>query len=285
MVHLIRNAVDHGIETSEDRIAAGKKAEGLVILNAFNQGDKLIIEIRDDGKGLDTQKILAKARSIGLVSATANPSIHEIYQLIFASGFSTKEAVTSLSGRGVGMDVVKTHIEQVKGTIDIQSEVGKGTTFRIILPLSMALIDGMIVCAGGQRYVIPITAVIESLQPREENLDFVTGRGYYLNLRGKTLPVYRLTEMFKNSEGPELTQSIAIIGQTAHGESFALIVEDIIGQQQIVVKSLGPELQNVAGLTGAAILGDGRAALILDIAELVQGAVRSNPSAVRRLAS
>ncbi len=285
LVHLIRNAVDHGIETCEDRIAAGKKPEGLVVLNAFNQGDKLIIEIRDDGKGLDTVKLLAKARAIGLVSATANPSLHEIYQLIFASGFSTKDAVTSLSGRGVGMDVVKTHIEQVKGTIDIQSEVGKGTTFRIILPLSMALIDGMIIRAGGQRYVIPITAVVESLQPREENLDYVTGRGYYLNLRGKTLPVYRLTEMFKSAEGPELTQSIAIVGQTSHGESFALIVEDIIGQQQIVVKALGPELQNVAGLTGAAILGDGRAALILDIAELVQGAARSHTSATRRLAS
>lgn len=285
LVHLIRNAVDHGIETAEERVKAGKSAEGHVKLIASNHGDNMIIEIRDDGKGLDTEKLLKKARSIGLVGPNANLSEQEIFGLIFASGFSTKEAVTSLSGRGVGMDVVKTHVEQVKGTIDIQSTVGKGTTFRIILPLSMALIDGMIVRAGGQRYVIPITAVVESLQPRKENLDFVTGKGYYLNLRGQTLPVYRLTEIFKSSEGPDLTQCIAIVAQNAQGESFALIVEDIIGQQQIVIKGLGPELAHVTGLTGAAILGDGRAALILDISDLVQGFIKGNSSGKRRLAS
>lgn len=285
LVHLIRNAVDHGVEASEDRIAARKPAEGHVKLTAYNRGDNMIIEIQDDGKGLDTTKILAKARSSGLVSPTANLSEQEIYQLIFASGFSTKEAVTSLSGRGVGMDVVRTHVEQVKGTIEIRSKVGEGTCFRIVLPLSMALIDGMIVRAGGQRYVIPITAVVESLQPRKENLTFVTGKGYYLNLRGQTLPVYRLTEIFRSAEGPELTQSIAIVAQTPQGESFALIVEDIIGQQQIVIKSLGPELQHVAGLTGAAILGDGKAALILDVSDIVQGFVKGNSTGKKRIAS
>lgn len=285
LVHLIRNAVDHGVESTEDRVAAGKPAEGHVKLTAYNRGDNMIIEIQDDGKGLDTTKILAKARSIGLVSPTANLSEQEIYQLIFASGFSTKEAVTSLSGRGVGMDVVRTHVEQVKGTIEIRSTVGEGTCFRIVLPLSMALIDGMIVRAGGQRYVIPITAVVESLQPRKENLTFVTGKGYYLNLRGQTLPVYRLTEIFRTAEGPELTQSIAIVAQTPQGESFALIVEDIIGQQQIVIKSLGPELQHVAGLTGAAILGDGKAALILDVSDIVQSFVKGNSTGKKRIAS
>ena len=206
LVHLIRNSVDHGVELAEDRIKAGKSPEGHVKLTAFNHGDNMIIEITDDGKGLDTVKILNKARSVGLVSPTANLSEQEIYQLIFASGLSTKEAVTSLSGRGVGMDVVRTHVEQVKGSIEIRSAVGVGTTFRIVLPLSMALIDGMIVRAGGQRYVIPISAVVESLQPRKENLSFVTGKGYYLNLRGQTLPLFRLTEIFRLGEGPELTQ-------------------------------------------------------------------------------
>lgn len=285
LVHLIRNAVDHGVESPEDRIKAGKEAEGHVRLSAFNRGDNMIIEIKDDGKGLDTERILAKAKNIGLVSSHAQPSENEIFQLIFASGFSTKDAVTSLSGRGVGMDVVKTHVEAVKGTIGIQSVKGSGTTFRITLPLSMALIDGMIVRAGGQRYVIPITAVVESLQPKKENLTFVTGKGYYLNLRGETLPVYRLTDMFRGSETTELTECIAIVAETAHGESFALIVDDIIGQQQIVIKALGPELQHIDGLTGAAILGDGKAALIVDVAELVQAFVKSSSGTKRRLAS
>lgn len=287
LVHLIRNAVDHGIETGEEREAAGKNAQGHVKLIAFNRGDNLIIEIHDDGKGLDQEKILKKARAIGLVSANAKLSEQEIYQLIFASGFSTKEAVTSLSGRGVGMDVVKTHVEQVEGSIEIHSTAGKGTCFRIILPLTLALIDGMIVKAGGQRYVVPITAVSESLQPKKENIDFVTGRGYYLNLRGETLPVYRLTDIFRSrEEGPDLTNCIAIVARNAAGEPFAIAVEDIVGQQQIVIKSLGPELKNVAGVTGAAILGDGRAALIIDMNDLVQGFIKtsSSTSSLRRLA-
>ncbi|MBC7533904.1 MAG: chemotaxis protein CheA [Oligoflexus sp.] len=284
LVHLIRNAVDHGIETSEEREAAGKAAAGHVKLVAFNRGDNLIIEIYDDGKGLDVEKILKKARSTGIVGPNAKLTDQEVYQLIFASGFSTKEAVTSLSGRGVGMDVVKTHVAEVEGSIEIQSTLGKGTCFRIILPLSLALIDGMIVRAGGQRYVVPITAIIESLQPKKENIDFVTGKGYYLNLRGETLPVYRLTDIFRsNAEAPELTQCIAVIGRTALGESYAIAVEDIIGQQQIVIKSLGPELKNVPGVTGAAILGDGKAALIIDMTDLVQGFVKHS-SSVRRIA-
>ncbi|RYZ59279.1 MAG: chemotaxis protein CheA [Proteobacteria bacterium] len=287
LVHLIRNAVDHGIETSEERVAVGKKPDGHVKLIAFNRGDNLIIEIHDDGKGLDQDRILKKARAIGLVSANAKLTEQEIYQLIFASGFSTKDAVTSLSGRGVGMDVVKTHVEQVEGSIEIHSTAGKGTCFRIILPLTLALIDGMIVKAGGQRYVVPITAISESLQPKKENIDFVTGRGYYLNLRGETLPVYRLTDIFRSKEaGPDLTNCIAIVARNAAGETFAIAVEDIVGQQQIVIKSLGPELKNVAGVTGAAILGDGRAALIIDMNDLVQGFIKtsSSTSSLRRLA-
>jgi two-component system chemotaxis sensor kinase CheA len=293
LVHLIRNAVDHGIETSEEREAVGKHKEGHVKLIAFNRGDNLIIEIHDDGKGLDQERILKKARAIGLVSENAKLSEQEIYQLIFASGFSTKDAVTSLSGRGVGMDVVKTHVAQVEGSIEIHSNPGKGTCFRIILPLSLALIDGMIVQAGGQRYVVPITAISESLQPKKENIDFVTGRGYYLNLRGETLPVYRLTDIFRSKvEAPDLTNCIAIVARNAAGEPFAIAVEDIVGQQQIVIKSLGPELKNVPGVTGAAILGDGRAALIIDMNDLVHGFIKSSTSSsssssssnIRRLA-
>lgn len=285
LVHLIRNAVDHGIETAAEREAAGKPTLGHVKLIAFNHGDNLIIEIHDDGKGLDVDKILSKAKASGLVGPNASLSDQEVYQLIFASGFSTKDAVTSLSGRGVGMDVVKTHVAEVEGSIEIQSTLGAGTCFRIILPLSLALIDGMIVKAGGQRYVLPITAIIESLQPKKENIDFVTGKGYYLNLRGETLPVYRLTDIFRSTAEPmDLTQCIAVVGRTAAGEAFAIAVEDIIGQQQIVIKSLGPELKGVPGVTGAAILGDGRAALIIDMADLLQACVRSSSSGLRRLA-
>lgn len=285
LVHLIRNAVDHGIETGDEREAVGKAREGHVKLTAYNQGDNLIIEIHDDGKGLDVEKIMKKARAIGLIGPHVKLSDHEAHQLIFASGFSTKEAVTSLSGRGVGMDVVKTHVEQVQGSIEIQSELGQGTCFRIVLPLTLALIEGMIIKAGGQRFVVPISAIIESLQPKKEHIQWVAGKGYYLKLRGDTVPVYRLTEIFRSPvEAVDLSQCIAVIGRTPKGESYAVIVDDIIGQQQIVIKSLGPELKNIVGVTGAAILSDGRAALILDMSDLVQSFAKSPASTKRRSA-
>lgn len=282
LVHMIRNAVDHGIETIEEREAVGKNPQGLVKLTIYNRGDNMVLEIKDDGKGLNIERILAKAKAIGLVAADAELSEQESYKLIFASGFSTKDAVTALSGRGVGMDVVKTQVEQVKGSIEVQSKEGQGSTFRIVLPLTLALIDGLIVLSGGQRYVLPIHSVVESLQPKQENLNYVSGKGHYLNLRGETLPIFRLSEISRSSsKAPELTQCIAVVAKTSEDRSFALIVEEIVGQQQIVIKSLGPELQGVVGVTGAAILGDGRPALILDMPDLVQWFLKSSSSGRR----
>lgn len=270
LVHLIRNACDHGIEDIDARKASGKSPTGKVDLKAFQRGGQIVLEIRDDGKGLDPEKLMAKAKEKGILKPDAKLSPEDAYKLIFAPGFSTKEQVTDVSGRGVGMDVVKTNITAIKGDIDIESEVGKGSCFRVILPLTMAIIDGMVITLNEERYVVPIAQIHESLRPKAEDISTINETGEMLVLRGQPLALYRLDSLLKRKSPKQLnpTEGIALVCQDANRESFAIFVDDIINQQQVVIKSLGDEVKGVKGISGAAILGDGKASLILDLFEL-----------------
>lgn len=279
LVHLIRNAVDHGIETPDERAAKGKSQAGTLTLRAFHQSGKLLIEITDDGAGIDGARLLKKAIEKGILKPGATLSEKESVHLIFAAGFSTKTEVTDVSGRGVGMDVVKTNIEKLQGEIQVETKVGSGTVFRIVLPLTLAIIDGMVVRLGEDRFVIPLSHVHESMKVRPGDLHQTTGAGEVLQLRGETLPIFRLHQLIgkKSSAKVELDKNadqIAIIVRS-QSQPFAALVDDIIGQHQVVIKKLGLELQQLKGMSGSAILGDGRPALILELPELIQSQRRT----------
>lgn len=274
LVHLIRNAVDHGIESSEDRLAAGKPAVGQIQLSAFQRGGLIIVEIKDDGKGLQASKLIAKAKEKGILTADTMLSDGEAYKLIFAPGFSTKEQVTDVSGRGVGMDVVKSNIAKLHGDVEIQTTVGDGTCFRILLPLTMAIIDSLVVTSEEEKYVVPISQVYESVRPKREDLSTINSVGEVLCLRGEPLALYRLESLLRmksgQSEPLHAENGIALICRDENQKSFAILVNDIINQQQVVIKNLGEEIKGLHGITGAAILGDGKTSLILDLFELTQ---------------
>ncbi|PAV48436.1 chemotaxis protein CheA [Pseudomonas sp. HAR-UPW-AIA-41] len=265
LTHIIRNSVDHGIEMPAERLAAGKPEHGTVRLSAFHQGGRIVVEINDDGKGLAREKILAKAREQGMTVSDDMPD-SEVWQLIFMPGFSTAEVVTDLSGRGVGMDVVRRNISAIGGRIDIESLAGHGTRITIRLPLTLAILDGMIVAAGTVHYVIPLTYIIESLQPKVDDIRSMRGsqrtvirvRGEYLTL----LSLHRLLNL--EGEPPAPWEAIVLILE-AEGRKFALLVDDLIGQQQVVIKSLEQNFRRIDGITGATIMGDGSVALILDV--------------------
>lgn len=267
MVHLVRNAIDHGIETTEDRIAAGKDPAGTITLTASHQGGNIIIEVSDDGKGLNRDRILAKAREKG-VAVPDNPTDTDVWNLIFAPGFSTADAVTDLSGRGVGMDVVRRNIQSLGGETVLESAAGKGTKVTIKLPLTLAILDGMTVGVGGEVFVLPLGYVIESMKPAAENVRTVSGEGRVLKVRGDYLPMVHLGALFGlgGSENPPIT--VIVEGD---GQKLALEVDDLIGQQQVVVKSLETNYRRIEGISGATILGDGRVALIIDVPGLVRG--------------
>ncbi len=269
LVHLIRNSCDHGVEDAEGRTAAGKPAKGKVSLSAFHKGGQIVIEVKDDGKGLNAAKLTEKAIEKGIIKPGTVLSEKEAHHLIFAAGFSTKAEVTEVSGRGVGMDVVKNNIEKkLQGEVQLDTVLGHGSTFRIILPLTLAIIDGMVVRAGDERYIVPLAHVFESLQPKAEDVHFVTGVGEVLSLRGDQLPLYRLGFALGRKVAPKPAhQAIALIVRQGD-RPFAVLVDDILGQQQIVIKQLGVEVKHLKGISGGAILGDGRAALILDLTEL-----------------
>ncbi|MBS1962306.1 MAG: chemotaxis protein CheA [Bdellovibrionales bacterium] len=269
LVHLIRNAVDHGVEGADLRRERGKPAAGEVRLSAYHQSGSLMIEIKDDGGGLDPAKLRAKAVEKGIVPANRALSDQEAYQLIFASGFSTKAQTTDISGRGVGMDVVRTNIERLKGDIHIETELGKFTCFKIRLPLTLAIIDGMVVTAENARYVIPLAHVHESVRPAKEDLHFVTGMGDVFSLRGENLPLYRLSGLLGTKGTPRpAPDCIAIVVRTLK-HPFAILVDDILNQTQVVIKKLGAEHSRLVGFSGSAILGDGKPALILELPELL----------------
>jgi two-component system chemotaxis sensor kinase CheA len=276
LVHMIRNAIDHGIEAPDDRRATGKQAEGHLLLSAYHQGGSIVIEIRDDGRGLDKVKIARKAIEKGLLPADTEPQSladHEAFQLIFLPGFSTAEKVTDLSGRGVGMDVVRRNIEALRGKIEIDSQLGLGTTFRLRLPLTLAIIDGMVVRVGSHRYVVPTLSIEQSFRPAAADVHHLVDRGECVRVRGTVLPVHRLKRIFCQPCGlDDLAQGILIVVE-ADGQRCCLFVDEILGQQQVVIKSLGMPRERVVGLSGGAIMTDGRVALILDVSTLVESAM------------
>ena len=269
LTHLVRNSLDHGIEPPEAREAAGKPRTGRLTLSARHQGGNILIEVSDDGAGLNREKLLAKARESGLNVSDAM-SDDEVWQLIFAPGFSTAKEVTDVSGRGVGMDVVKRNIQGMGGHVQIMSRAGQGTTIRIVLPLTLAILDGMSIRVGEEVFILPLTAVLESLQPAREDLYAMAGDDVVLKVRDEYLPVVAVHEALEVAGArTELTETIAVIVQ-GEGRRYALLVDDLIGQQQVVVKNLETNYRKVPGVSAATILGDGSVALILDIAGLHQ---------------
>lgn len=270
LVHMIRNSVDHGIERPEVRQERGKPALGTIHLRACHEGGNIVIEIRDDGGGLNKERILAKAVSQGLIAADAQLPDSDIYNLIFLPGFSTAEKVTSISGRGVGMDVVRRNIERLRGRVAIESELGQGSKFTIYLPLTLAIIDGLIVSVGGRRYILPTLSVRESFRPTPQMLSTFNERGNMVMVRGHLIPMLKLGEHFGNPNAEtDPTKAIAIVVES-NGGSRCLLVDQLLGKQEVVIKSLGETFKNAHSLAGAAILGDGRVGLILDVDSLVR---------------
>lgn len=267
LTHLVRNSLDHGIELPENRVAAGKSPVGNLILSAEHQGGNICIEVTDDGAGLNRERILAKAISQGM-AVNENMTDEEVGMLIFAPGFSTAEQVTDVSGRGVGMDVVKRNIQEMGGHVEIKSKQGSGTTIRILLPLTLAILDGMSVKVADEVFILPLNAVMESLQPREEDLHPLAGGERVLEVRGEYLPLVELWKVFEvDGAKTEATQGIVVILQSA-GRRYALLVDQLIGQHQVVVKNLESNYRKVPGISAATILGDGSVALIVDVSAL-----------------
>jgi two-component system chemotaxis sensor kinase CheA len=265
LVHLVRNAIDHGIETPEVRLAAGKPAHGVIELNAYHKGGNVVVEVIDDGGGLKREKILAKARERGLVGADEELSEDRIFNLIFAPGFSTADVVSDVSGRGVGMDVVKRNINELGGHVQIHSTPGKGSMVRIRLPLTLAILDGQLARVGNEVYVVPIVSIVETIQVRKELVSSIADRAQVFRLRDDYLQIVRLYELFGvEPEHTDLVDGLLMIVE-ADGRRVGLFVDELLSQQQVVIKSLETNFRPVVGLAGATMLGDGRVALILDV--------------------
>jgi len=265
LMHMVRNALDHGIETPATRKAAGKSAQATITLAAYHQAGQIVIEVADDGRGLDVRKILAKARERALIGEGAHLSESDTFRLILEPGFSTADQITDISGRGVGMDVVRRQVEKLRGRIEIRSQPGQGSTFLLKLPLTLAIIDGLVVTSGRHRYIVPLFAVLEMFRPAAESIFTVQERQEMALVRGRLLPVLRLYKRFRHiprTEDP--CQALLIVAETG-GHAFCLMVDDLIGKQEVVIKSLGEGLGEIPGVAGGAILGDGRVGLILDM--------------------
>ncbi|HUO07009.1 MAG TPA: chemotaxis protein CheA [Phycisphaerae bacterium] len=269
LVHMVRNSADHGLEPTEDRIKAGKPAVGRIELKAYHQAGNIVVDITDDGRGLNKARILDKAKKAGIVKEDSQLSEQEIFKLIFHAGLSTAEKVTDVSGRGVGMDVVRRNVESLRGRIDIQSVEGKGSTFSIRLPLTLAVIDGLIAKVGNEKYIIPITSVIQSLRPKPEVLSTVHNRAEICTIRGEVLPLYRLHRLFKVESCKEDPCEALIVIVQDNERRCCLLVDELLGQQQVVIKTLDNSTGSVPGVSGGAILGDGTISLILDVPGLM----------------
>lgn len=267
LTHLVRNSLDHGVELPEVREALGKPRSGKLTLSARHQGGNILIEVKDDGAGMDRDRLLAKARENGL-SVSDTMSDEEVFQLIFAPGFSTAAQVTDVSGRGVGMDVVKRNIQGMGGRVEIQSKKGEGTNTRIVLPLTLAILDGMSIRVGGETFILPLSTVLESLQPAKDDMYAMAGDDVVLKVRDEYLPVIAIHEVLDVENAiTDPTKSIAVIVQ-GEGRRYAMLVDELVGQQQVVVKNLEDNYRKVPGISAATILGDGSVALILDITGL-----------------
>ena len=266
LVHLVRNSIDHGLETTEQRIAAGKPEAGTVTLSAAHQGGHIIIEVGDDGRGLDRERILGKAQERG-IPVPENPTDAQVWDLVFAPGFSTAEVLTDLSGRGVGMDVVRKNINALGGQVEIRSRAGEGTTVSIRLPLTMAILDGMTVAVGGEVFILPLNVVVESLQPAPDHIKTVAGDSRLLRVREDYVPLLDLATQYGLPATSTEAQPIAVVVES-QGQRLALEVDELLGQQQVVVKNLERNYRRIDGVAGATILGDGRVALIVDVGSL-----------------
>jgi two-component system, chemotaxis family, sensor kinase CheA len=270
LVHMVRNAVDHGLESPDDRESVGKPRTGGVWLSAYHAAGNVVVEIADDGRGLDRDAILERAVERDMISPGEHLSDREIFNLIFEPGFSTARTVSEVSGRGVGMDVVKTNIESIRGQVEVQSRPGEGSVFRMSLPLTLAIIDGMVVRVSTQKYVIPTVSIVRSVQPEAAELVNVLRRGEMLRLQGRLIPLFRLAELFE-VDGAEAdpTRAIVVVVED-DGRQVGLLVDELIGSQQIVIKTMGDALGDISGISGSAIMPDGRVGLILDVGGLVR---------------
>ncbi|WP_245395052.1 chemotaxis protein CheA [methane-oxidizing endosymbiont of Gigantopelta aegis] len=277
LVHLVRNSLDHGIEIPKQRIAAGKPATGTVILEAYHRGGNIVIEVKDDGKGLDKDILRAKAIEKGLIDEGTILTEKQTFELIFMPGFSTAEALSDISGRGVGMDVVRRNIQSLGGNIDIQSELGKGSTISIYLPLTLAILDGQSVAIGNECYIIPLSSIFESISISEEQVNRIVEQGETFRLRDEYIPIVRMHEVFNipSAKARHISDGIVVVVE-GQGVKCGLFVDDLLGQQQVVIKSLEQNYRKIEGISGATILGDGSVALILDIPGLIRLAQNKN---------
>jgi len=270
LIHILRNSVDHGIEPPEERRKKGKPEKGVINLDAFHKGGNIVIEIKDDGRGLCRDKIIQKAIEKGLIDDASKATDQEIYHLIFHPGFSTAEKVTDISGRGVGMDVVRKSIEKLRGHIDIQSKEGYGTTISIILPLTLAIIDGMVVQVGFERYIIPTLSIKESYRPKRDEIVTIQNKGEMCHMRGSLLPVVRLGNIFNIEPVYRNPWEALLVIVEEDGSRYCIMIDELIGQQQVVIKPLGDTFKGIKGISGGAILGDGKVGLILDVKGLME---------------
>lgn len=270
LVHLIRNAIDHGLDFPEERLTAGKPAQGNVWLSAQHQGGRLVIEVRDDGRGLNSAAIKKRAIERGLIAADAEISEEAIHQLIFAPGFSTKNEVTDLSGRGVGLDVVKTNIAELKGELQLATKLGEGTTFRIVLPLTLAIVDGIVLrLSNTERYVVPLSQVHEIIELDASQIANLGHGEQMIKVRARSIPLFCLDRVFERPEAGRGRRGVIVVSRL-NQRDYGFLAECIIGQQQVVIKQLGKDIKKIAGISGSAILGDGKAALIVDLEEIVK---------------
>jgi two-component system, chemotaxis family, sensor kinase CheA len=286
LTHIIRNSIDHGIESPLDRVAAGKAEEGTIRLSAEHRGSRIVIEIRDDGAGINSERVLSKARERGLVSADAALNEDEINNLIFLPGFSTAEKVSDISGRGVGMDVVRRNIQDVGGRISLKSDRGRGMTIQLALPLTLAVMDGMVIRVGQETYVMPMSSIVECLRPAASDIHNLIGTPGMLKLRGTLVPIVQLRELLNiGTIAAASDERVIIITDAGEGVQFGIVVDELCGHQQVVVKSIEASYGSVPGIAGATILGNGRVALILDVEKLSDIASNQNLQIAGRLAN
>ncbi|MEY3018610.1 MAG: hypothetical protein RL336_1745 [Pseudomonadota bacterium] len=270
LVHLVRNSVDHGIESPDVRLAAGKPETGVVTLNAYHQGGNVVIEIRDDGAGLNKERIHAKALENGVINPGDNLTDEQVFDLIFQPGFSTAQEVSDVSGRGVGMDVVRRNIQELNGSVDVKSQPGKGSTFTIRLPLTLAILDGQLVRVGTQNYIFPLVSIVESIQVSKQHINQMAGGSQVLRLRDEYIPIVYLHEVYATHADLHGIEEGLVVVVEFEGGKYGVVVDDLLAQQQVVIKSLETNYRRVEGVSGATILGDGTVALIVDIAGIVK---------------
>ena len=266
MVHMIRNSVDHGIESPEERERSGKDRTGVVRLDAYHQGGQIIVEIKDDGKGLDKERIIEKAKSSNLIADDSHLTDNEIYSLIFHPGFSTAKQITNISGRGVGMDVVKKSIEKLRGRVEINSRPGQGSSFIISLPLTLAIIEGMLVRVGKERYIIPALTILESFRPKKSQYSTVEGKGEMILSRGNLLPLIRLDQIFGVHSDSSHPCDALVVAVEYQNKQMCIFLDELLGKEEVVIKNLGERLRDIKGIAGGAIMADGMVGLILDMA-------------------